>query len=113
MRGFHVYGTIWSPVVDEELTTAQEPHNPEDRYAVSVIKNDTVVGHIPRELSKMCWYFLQRGGEILCTITGSRRRSNLMEGGLEIPCIYTFRGKKNLVDKLKSIMSDMHMDIVS
>lgn len=111
MRGFHVYGAVWTPVLNEELTTAQEPSNPEDKYAVSIVKNDTVVGHIPRELSKTCWYFIQRDGEILCTVTGNRQRSNLMEGGLEIPCIYTFRGKKKLVDKLKSIMSDMHMEI--
>ena len=79
---------VWSPLASEQLMTAQEPHNPEDKYAVSVIKNDTTVG----QLSKTCWHFLQRDGEILCTVTGSSQRSNLMEGGLEIPCIYTFRG---------------------
>jgi hypothetical protein len=31
VRGFHVYTAVWSPVVGEELTTAQEPDNPEDK----------------------------------------------------------------------------------
>ena len=43
VRGFHVYKAIWNPVVNEELSTAQEPDNPEDRYAISVIKDEAVV----------------------------------------------------------------------
>ena len=113
VRGFYVYKAIWNPVVNEELSTAQEPDNPEDRYAISVIKDEAVVGHVPRELSRISYYFIQRNGEILCTVTGNRLRSVLVEGGLEIPCIYTFRGKKKLVDKLKSIMSEMHMEIAN
>ena len=77
-------------------TTEREHGNPEDQYAVAVMKTGIgVVGHIPREISKTCWMFLARDGtEILCRITGNRQRSVLLEGGLEIPCIYTFRGKK-------------------
>ena len=47
---------------------------------------------------------IARDSEISCKITGQKQRSVLLDcGGLEIPCIYTFRRKKRLViDKLKS-----------
>ena len=75
--------------------------NPENRYAVGVYTtaspnpaSQMIVGHVPRELSRLFWYFLQHYGEITCVITGSRRRSLLVQGGLELPCIYKFVGKK-------------------
>ena len=58
------------------------------------------VGHVPRELSKVCWYFIGRGGEIGCRITASRRRSPLPQGGLEVPCIYKF------IEKLRKLLKD-------
>lgn len=102
--GHHVSKHRWTPYLDEDLQTWQEHGNPEDRYAVVVGKEPTksesvegrgvlTVGHVPREISKVCWYFIGRGGEIGCRITGSRRRSPLPQGGLEVPCTYKFIGK--------------------
>ena len=113
IRGFHVYQAVWSPVLGEELATQQEHDNPEDRYAVSVLKSGTVVGHIPREISKTCWSFIARNGEIKCKVTGRRQRSFLLEGGLEIPCIYRFSGKKKLVDKLIKLMQELNYEMVN
>ena len=107
MRGFHVYKTIWSPVLNEILQTQQEHGNPEDCYAVSILKGGVIVGHVPRELSSICWYFIERDGEISCKITGQRQRSPLLQGGMEIPCTYTFRGKNKIIMKLKVIMNDL------
>lgn len=75
---------------------------------MAVVKTGVgVVGHIPRKISKTCWMFLARdGSEISCRITGSRQRSVLLEGGLEIPCIYTFKGKKKLIAKLRIILEE-------
>ena len=73
VRGFHVYREIWSPVLGEELSTQQEPGNPEDRYAVAVMRSGSIVGHIPREISKTCFHFISHDGEIGCKITGTRR----------------------------------------
>ena len=50
MRGFHVYKSIWTPVVNGVHPTQLEHGNPEDRYAVSVMKDTTIVGHVPREI---------------------------------------------------------------
>ena len=48
IRGFHAYNTVWTPVIGEELICRQEPSNVMDPYAVSVIKDSIVVGHLPR-----------------------------------------------------------------
>ena len=112
VRGYHVYHDIWTPVIGEKLSTQQEHGNPEDLYAVAIMKSGTIIGHIPREISKTCFFFINRDGEIMCKITGRKQRSVLLEGGLEVPCVYTFRGKKKLVDKLTKILKEMKFEPV-
>ena len=68
VRGYHVYKDIWNPVLNEELTSQQEPGNLEDHYAVAVIKGDVIVGHVPREISKTCYHFIAHDGEISCKL---------------------------------------------
>ena len=68
IRGYHVYKSIWTPALGEKLSTDQERGNPEDRYAVSVLKSSTIVGHVPREISKLCWMFISREGHIYRTV---------------------------------------------
>ena len=110
VRGFHVYQEVWTPVLNAEYSTSQEHGNIEDQYAVAVINNDQVVGHVPRELSQTFWYFIEREGEIICKVTGRKQRSALLQGGMEIPCIYTLRGKKKLVKKLRSVLNTMNIN---
>ena len=88
IRGFHVYQSIWTPVLNEQLRPFQEHGNEEDMFAVAA--GDVKVGHVPREIARICWYFLEHDGEIVCTVTGTRRRSPLAQGGLEIPCKLKF-----------------------
>ena len=45
---------FWMPVLGELLYTEQELGNAENRYAVSMLKLLTIVGHIPREISNLC-----------------------------------------------------------
>ena len=75
VRGYHIYKDIWDATIGEELQCARESDNSNDRYAVAVRKNDAVVGHVPRTISRVCALFLERNGAINCTITGPRRRS--------------------------------------
>ena len=112
IRGFHVYRHSWIPHVGEQLETEREPNNTEDRFAVAVIKvgqngSRTVVGHIPRELSSLLFHFLAHGGDISCEVTGPRKRSPLSQGGLEIPCYLTLRGKKKLIAKAETLVSQV------
>ena len=43
IRGHHVYKTIWTPYLGEELVLATENGNLFDRHAVAVIKDGEVV----------------------------------------------------------------------
>ena len=65
VRGFHVYKPTWTPVIGEELTAEREPGNSEDWFAVALKKGGATVGHVPCEISKLCWLFVCHG-----TITG-------------------------------------------
>ncbi len=37
-RGFHVYHTVWTPSIGEELATTRERRNPHDRFSVAVVQ---------------------------------------------------------------------------
>ena len=104
VRGHHVYKTVWTPSVDEKLTVKAEDGNDHYKHAVAVIKEDTVVGHVPREFSRISWYFLQRGGFISVEII----RKRMFGKGLEVPCTYTFTGPKKIVEKLQKLLPDVH-----
>ena len=56
--------------------------------------NDEVVGHIPREISRWSALFLDCRGSIEGSIVGVRRHSR-EAGGMKIPCLLMFIGKKN------------------
>ena len=102
VRGYHVYDTIWTAVVGEELVCIREPTNVTDRYAVGVQKDEVIIGHLPKRISKICSLFLRRGGSITCTVTGGRRYSgDLPQGGLEIPCTLLFKSKAKEIQKLR------------
>ena len=89
VRGFHVYKDAWVPVL----------------HTVAVIKttssDEVTVGHVPQSISRMCWYFIQHDREITCKVTGRRRRSDLPQGGLEVPCKYKFMRIKKICKLLK------------
>lgn len=105
IRGFHVYRDIWEAAVGEVLDCEREPGNAKDRYAVAVKKEATVIGHLPKKISRVCSLFLRRGGSLQCTVTGRRRYScDLPQGGLEIPCSVKFLAKSNDIKKLKQLL---------
>ena len=51
VRGHHVFGSIWSPTIGEQLVCKRQIGNPQDVYAVAVMRGATVVGHVPRKIS--------------------------------------------------------------
>ena len=81
-----------SPKVDEKLQCVQEPSNAFDRYAiVGKVNLQTrlvaiVVGHLPKEISRVTSFLMSRGATVEATVTDSRHRWSLIaQGGLEIP----------------------------
>ena len=105
VRGYHVYQSIWMPSTGEILDCQREVGNAVDRYAIKVLKNDEIVGHLPKKISMLCSLFIRRGGLIKCEVTGSRRYSqDLVQGGLEIPCDLIFEGNEKDINKLRSLI---------
>ena len=95
VRGHHVYKAAWSSYIGEELPVQREVNNIHDDFAVAVLKNSNTVGHVPWEISRVCWYFLHKSGsEMTCIFNGDRRRSEVDGKGLVVPCVYIFRGKQ-------------------
>ena len=78
VRGFHAYREVWIPHVNQVLQTRQEIGNSEDLYAIAVVKSsntgEIIIGHVPREISRLCSYFIENGGEISCTIIDANKK---------------------------------------
>ena len=86
VRDHHVYIRVWSPVVGEILQLSCEEDNDHDRFSVSVMKAEFVVGHSPRRLlSRTVWHFLRHCGKATCEVTWRRKFRN----GLEVPFLYS------------------------
>ena len=64
VREYHVYKVVWKPTIGEKLQADQELGNEADKFAVKVVKNNEIVGNLPREYSWTLWYFIARGGKI-------------------------------------------------
>ena len=105
VRGHHVYKASWSPYIGEELPVQCEVH---DDFAVAVLKNSNTVGHVPREISRVCWYFLHKSGsEMTCIVNGDRRRSEVDGKGLVVPCVYIFKGKQKHLERLINLFAKL------
>ena len=103
-RGYHFYRSVWNARIGEQLQATQDDDNTEDRFAVALTKNNQTVGHVPREQSRILWYFLSHGGKLTAEVTGRRKRSPLVQGGLEIPCTFTVEGPLRLVQRVRELV---------
>ena len=66
VRGYHIYRDIWTAIVNEELRCRGELFNAADPFAVTVVKEDTTVGDVPRKILAFCSLFLRSGKESSC-----------------------------------------------
>ena len=105
VRGYHVYMEFWDPSIGDTFLLETEPTNIHDRYAVAVKVDGSIVGHVPKELSKTFYYFIRNGGVISGEVCGRRQRSSVPMKGLEIPCNFKFTSNSiKLVKKLKHLL---------
>ena len=72
IRGHHIYKTVWIHFIGKTLSLRIEDGNEQDSLAVAVIKNDNIVGHTPRQFSRVFYFFLNHDGTIHAEITGHR-----------------------------------------
>ena len=92
-RGFHEYHRLWTPRIRQSLTVQPEFWNVYDPYALALltklaetILEMDIVGHLPREISRFCRYFINYRGKMEAGVTDiNYRRSPIPSGRLEIP----------------------------
>ena len=70
IRGYHVY-KVWNPNIGEAFVCFAEEENSYDRKAAAATcAEGYVVGHLPCEISGLCFHFIKHGGKINGEITG-------------------------------------------
>ena len=75
-------------LLNENLTTLAM-----DKDAVKVVLGNETVGHLPRDFSRIAWYFLARSGEISVEVISRRPHCKQLCGGMEIPCKLEFKSE--------------------
>ena len=66
VRGHHVYQSVWTSTVGENLFTAPEKREKVfnyDEFAISVCNDEKcglLVGYLPIKISSLCYHFLKR-----------------------------------------------------
>ena len=118
VRGFHVYRSIWSPQLTESLNYYHEEGNSFDIFAIKAcrLRDNEIVGHLPREIARRTKYLLDRGAVVTSTLISDHyRRSPLFQGGLEIPCVIkitiagTVKGHM-LIDRYAEMVEKLYCD---
>ena len=76
----------------------------------TVNKDGDTVGHLPKELSRVTKYFLDRGFTMKCKLTSNHcRRSPLVQGGLEITCEVMINARPTL---LQAKLTTRYLELV-
>ena len=73
VRGYHIFRSFWEAPVGSVLMAKYED-DPQslihDKFAIALVNDDSVtVGHIPKFMSKLTYFFLKHGGHLKCEIT--------------------------------------------
>ena len=80
VRGHHAFKNVWAPTIGEDLRVTAETDKTFDVFAVVVCKDNIVVGHVSRELSRVCWYFLQRkNSQMACMVQRIKGAQKFLE----------------------------------
>lgn len=94
---------FWIPA-NKMLSCIRETTN---LFVVAVKKDGIVIGHVPRKIATIC---SRQCGIISCEIVGAQRySSDLLQGGLEVPCQLVFEGNVGDIGKV-SILLDCKED---
>ena len=83
---------------DQVLPCIQEPENPEDKNAITLMNKEKIVGHVSKNISIWMAMLLKlKNSSIASRVTGGK----VNRGGgyrLEIPCKYLVEGETRAVD---------------
>ena len=79
-------------VKDLEIPIFVEKALVEDKYTIAVKHDEQTVGHVPKFLSKLTFFFLKHGGKVIIKVNGPKRYSvDLKQGGMEVPAEFCFK----------------------
>ena len=90
---------IWTAKVGgKNFCLKSEIENQYDKFAVAIVLEERIVGHVPKNVSKIFHQFMKIPNCIIgCKVTG--KRVNHGAGyGLEIPVQYKFIGAEKAVE---------------
>ena len=105
VRGYHIYKAVWKSTIGDKLQADQELGNEADKFAEKEVKNNEIVGNLPRKYSRTLWYFIARGGKICVEVNGCRRYCKQLCEGREIPCRLAFSClSKVKINRLKELL---------
>ena len=87
-------------MLDEMLSCCRKFANVHNPFTIKVMKAGITVGHLPKKISSTCSLFIMKGKVISCKVTDPARKysGDLVQGDLEIPCVITLLGTKELID---------------
>ena len=71
-----------------------------------------ITGHLPREISRVTKFLLDRGAVAYTELTSTHyRRSPIMQGGLEIPCKITLKLHNHmLLDRYLQLVNSLYCE---
>ena len=116
IRGYHFYKSTCLPEKGEKLDCTCEPDNMFDWFVIKVCdKNDKIVGHLPKEVSRITKFPLNRGATITAEITSDHYgRSPLVQSGLEVPCkikVTTLTYfNMNVLEKYEDLVKELYVE---
>lgn len=103
--GYHAYLDNASVRIGEILACEMELNNSHDKYAVAVKNQDgNLIGHVPKELSRLFNKLLKDYGELEAECIGNRFNAG-KGNGVEIPVDYRFVTNDSYLTKLKGKLS--------
>ena len=103
VRSFHYYRKSWLPETEQTLNCFHKEGNTFDRFSIKVCGKDKneIVGHQPMEISRVTKFLLDRGANVSAKLTSTHyRRSPLVQGGIEIPCVVTVSMPGSVINQL-------------
>ena len=106
LKGYHVYKRVRTPISNKVVQTRREPGNPTDKYAVCVLKDGKVVGHLKKgsngRFAKTIFYFLPSDTYAKCCVKNTGKPVNLADGeGMQVPCMLELEDQGRCIDVLK------------
>ena len=119
-RGWHYYGkNTWKRPKKDEIVFAEKESSKtaleHDPYSIAWKKKNKskitadVVGHVPKEISRVLFFFKSRGGKVVGRVLDKKcYPSPIPKGGLEVLLMVQFKiadEKRKYMERLKEIVT--------